>query len=80
MTPSALHIGAYMRPWDQIEQVSLADTTLVIRGYDGEELRFQAHTSYHPTVLQWVAECLQAQVKPQGTDDVPEDLERLRGG
>ena len=79
MTSTALHIGAYTRPWTQIEQVTLAGTTLAIKSYDGTELTFQSHVSYHPTVLQWVAAYLQAQLKPHESDDIPEDLERLRG-
>jgi len=78
MTVDALTFGPHTLYWTQIERVELTGTTLAFHGYEGDVLRFRAHSGYHPEALRWVVGRLNAQLQPYVPATIPEALLHLR--
>ena len=78
ITLDALTFGPYTLRWTHIERVALTGTTLAIHRYEGDVLRFHTHHCYHPEVLPWVVDCINAQLQPYVPATIPEALLHLR--
>ena len=78
ITVDALTFGPHTLYWTQIERVELTGTTLAFHGYEGDVLRFRAHSGYHLDALRWIVGCLNAQLQPYVPATIPEALLHLR--